>query len=48
MQIARGHEPRHPAATPSHGSTVEVVRELPLDQVMLGDCIQLMRMLPPA
>ena len=48
MQIARGHEPRHPAATPPHGSTVEVVRELPLDQVMLGDCIQLMRMLPPA
>ena len=39
---------RGPAATPSHGSTVEVVRELPLDQVMLGDCVQLMRMLPPA
>ena len=38
-------------ATPHPGarrSTVEVVRELPLDQVMLGDCVQLMRMLPPA
>src|SRR6201998_834064 len=33
---------------PSPGSPVEVVRELPLDQVMLGDCVQLMRMLPPA
>jgi modification methylase len=33
---------------PPAGSTVEVVRELPLDQVMLGDCVQLMRMLPPA
>ena len=30
------------------GSQVEVVRELPLDQIMLGDCVQLMRMLPPA
>ena len=36
------------AATPSPRSPVEVVRELPLDQVMLGDCVQLMRMLPPA
>jgi modification methylase len=27
---------------------VDVVRELPLDQIMLGDCITLMRMLPPA
>ena len=27
---------------------MEVIRELPLDQVMLGDCVQLMRMLPPA
>jgi modification methylase len=27
---------------------VEVVRELPLDQVLLGDCVPLMRMLPPA
>jgi modification methylase len=27
---------------------VEVVRELPLDQVLLGDSIALMRMLPPA
>jgi len=27
---------------------VEVVRELPLDQVLLGDSVQLMRMLPPA
>ena len=27
---------------------MEVVRELPLDQVMLGDCVQMMRMLPPA
>jgi modification methylase len=30
------------------GETLEVVRELPLDQVLLGDCITLMRMLPPA
>ena len=27
---------------------MEIVRELPLDQVLLGDCVQLMRMLPPA
>jgi modification methylase len=27
---------------------VELVRELPLDQVLLGDCISLMQMLPPA
>jgi modification methylase len=27
---------------------LEIVRELPLDQIMLGDCITLMRMLPPA
>jgi modification methylase len=27
---------------------VEIVRELPLDQVLLGDCITVMRMLPPA
>jgi modification methylase len=27
---------------------VEVIRELPLDQVLLGDCVQMMRMLPPA
>jgi modification methylase len=27
---------------------VEIVRELPLDQILLGDCVQLMRMLPPA
>ncbi len=27
---------------------MEVVRELPLDQVLLGDCIALLRMLPPA
>ena len=27
---------------------MEVVRELPLDQVLLGDCVQLMGMLPPA
>ncbi len=33
---------------PLTGSTLEVVRELPLDQVMLGDCVQLMGMLPPA
>ena len=25
-----------------------IVRELPLNQVLLGDCVQLMRMLPPA
>lgn len=27
---------------------MEIVRELPLDQVLLGDCVQLMSMLPPA
>ena len=27
---------------------MELVRELPLDQVLLGDCIPLMQMLPPA
>jgi modification methylase len=27
---------------------VEIIRELPLDQIMLGDCVTLMRMLPPA
>ncbi len=27
---------------------MEVVRELPLDQVLLGDCVRLMGMLPPA
>jgi modification methylase len=27
---------------------VEIVRELPLDQVLLGDCVELMRMLPAA
>jgi modification methylase len=27
---------------------VEVVRELPLDQVLLGDCVRMMGMLPPA
>ncbi len=27
---------------------MEFVRELPLDQVLLGDCVPLMRMLPPA
>ena len=27
---------------------MEIVRELPLDQVILGDCVRMMRMLPPA
>ena len=27
---------------------MEIVRELPLDQVLLGDCLRMMRMLPPA
>ncbi len=27
---------------------MEIVRELPLDQVLLGDCVQMMEMLPPA
>ena len=27
---------------------MEIVRELPLDQVLMGDCVQLMGMLPPA
>ncbi len=35
----------HPTAP---GNTLEIVRELPLDQVLLGDCVTLMRMLPPA
>ncbi len=30
------------------GEALEVVRELPLNQVLLGDCITLMRTLPPA
>ena len=29
-------------------SLVEIIRELPLDQVLRGDCVQMMRMLPPA
>ena len=31
-----------------HRVALEVVRELPLDQVLLGDCVPLMGMLPPA
>src|SRR5258708_31627411 len=32
---------------PSHGGTrLDAVLELPLDQILLGDCIELMRMLP--
>ena len=27
---------------------MEIIRELPLDQVLLGDCMRMMRMLPPA
>jgi modification methylase len=27
---------------------LELIRELPLDQIMRGDCVELMRMLPPA
>ena len=27
---------------------MEIVRELPLDQVLLGDSVRMMRMLPPA
>ncbi len=42
--------PKKPAA--SHrflGQTLlEVIRELPLDQIMRGDCIELMQTLPPA
>jgi len=30
------------------GTRLDLVRELPLDQVMLGDCVPLMGMLPPA
>jgi modification methylase len=30
------------------GPIVEIVRELPLDQVLLGDAVRMMRMLPPA
>ena len=29
-------------------SRVEIVRELPLDQILLGDAVRMMRMLPPA
>jgi modification methylase len=32
----------------SEGLQVEVVRELPLDQVLRGDCVRMMAMLPPA
>ena len=35
----------HPGACPAK---VEIVRELPLDQVMLGDAVRIMRMLPAA
>ena len=35
----------HSGACPT---TVEIVRELPLDQVMLGDAVRIMRMLPAA
>ncbi len=31
-----------------HDEQVEIIRELPLDQILLGDCLRLMRMLPPA
>ena len=27
---------------------MDLVRDLPLDQLLLGDCVTLMRMLPPA
>src|SRR5580658_8949016 len=37
-----------PPPAPSHRSNVEIVRELPLDQILLGDCIRLMQMLPTA
>ena len=33
---------------PFRRSKVEIVRELPLDQILLGDCVRLMRMLPTA
>jgi len=39
----RHHNDRNVLWTP-----VEIVRELPLDQVLLGDCVELMRMLPTA
>jgi modification methylase len=34
--------------THRHDEEVEIIRELPLDQILLGDCLRLMRMLPPA
>jgi modification methylase len=36
----------HPPELPK--DAVEITRELPLDQVLLGDCVRLMEMLPPA
>jgi modification methylase len=48
MQWSPDARPAARRRNPVTRSTVEVVRELPLDQVMLGDCVQLMRMLPPA
>jgi modification methylase len=37
-----------PLPTRSRPAPVEIVRELPLDQVMLGDAVRIMRMLPAA
>ena len=39
---------RHHGGDNLFWAQVEIVRELPLDQVLLGDCVQMMRMLPTA
>ena len=37
-----------PSTTSSPSLPVEIVRELPLDQILLGDAVRMMRMLPAA
>jgi modification methylase len=41
-------QPSRSRTSPELPRHVEIIRELPLDQVMLGDAVQLMRMLPTA
>jgi modification methylase len=41
-------EAESPSLARFRRSNVEIVRELPLDQILLGDCVRLMRMLPTA
>ena len=41
------HRPVVPKRQRRHGGTeLDVVHELPLDQILLGDCVEMMRMLP--